>query len=307
MKRPVIGDEKGFVLIVALLVTAVLVIVITEVVQTVQMSVFSVGVKKDSQRAAILAEGGVELASRAIAELNKGKNFLYLSKQDAVRSLPVGDGVLTISIEDEQGKLNPNLIIMANGEVNPEAQAAYERLVKACGYKKALSDALIDWIDKDELPRGDGAEGYDYYRGLNPPYDSKNAPLSSADELRLVKGYDDPGAFASVGGNVTPYTDGRLNINDASSEAIMSLSPDITQELAQRAVDYRTATPFENTADIRKVAGFETIGFAVQGRITVNSALFRIRTRATVGDAVREAESVVDITGKTKVLYWRQR
>lgn len=299
-------NEKGFVLIIALLVTAVLVIVVTEVVQTVHMSIFSVASKKDGQRAAILAEGGVELASRAIPELNKGKNYTYFSKEDAVRVVPVGDGVLTIRIEDEQAKLNPNLMISPNGEVNAEAYAAYERFVKALKFRRNLVDAAVDWIDKDDTPRAEGAESYDYYKGLIPPYVSKNSPLSSVDELKLVKGYDAK-TFDSIGKNITVYTDGRININNASKEALMSLSPDMTPDMADRIVEYRLKKPFEDPADIRKISGLATIGFAVQGKVVVASKVFRVFSRAVVGDTVREAESVVDITGERKILYWRQR
>jgi DNA uptake protein ComE-like DNA-binding protein len=50
-----------------------------------------------------------------------------------------------------------------------------------------IADAIIDWIDADDLPRTNGAED-DYYTGLQPPYHCKNGPLDSLEELLLVRG-----------------------------------------------------------------------------------------------------------------------
>ena len=61
-------------------------------------------------------------------------------------------------------------------------------LITQLGGKPEITDALIDWIDVDNIVTGtDGAEE-EYYKALG--YHCKNGPLDSPDELLLVKGFD---------------------------------------------------------------------------------------------------------------------
>ena len=52
---------------------------------------------------------------------------------------------------------------------------------------ESTADAILDWIDADNVPRELGAES-DYYSGLDPPVRPRNAVPPSLDELLLVRG-----------------------------------------------------------------------------------------------------------------------
>ena len=52
---------------------------------------------------------------------------------------------------------------------------------------QAITDSILDWRDKDDEHRLNGAES-DYYGGLPRPYVAKNARFDSIEELLLVKG-----------------------------------------------------------------------------------------------------------------------
>ena len=54
------------------------------------------------------------------------------------------------------------------------------------GMTEALADALLDWVDTDESPRGFGAEA-EYYETLSPPYAPRNGLPECLDELLLVR------------------------------------------------------------------------------------------------------------------------
>ncbi len=305
MKHEVFS-EKGMALIITLLITAILVAVITEVVYTVHTHAMITESFKDGERAAMLAEGGVRLATMGINEVMKGKIYTALSPDETQQVVPEGDGVLTIRIEDEEGKFPVNSIVFANGETNADRYAAYSRLLDGAGFSDGLADTLADWIDINDEPRAKGAETYDYYMKLSPPYTAKNAPLDSIDEMMLVKGYT-PQVYGKLSPFVTVYSDGMININSAPKEVLMALSGDITGEMADKVIDYRGKNPFQNTADIRKVSGFETIGFSLQDKTTVRSSVFRIFSRAAVGTGIKDVEAVVDTQNGGKVLYWRER
>ena len=70
--------------------------------------------------------------------------------------------------------------------------------------------------------------------------------------------------------------DGRININTAEMPVLMSLNEDITEELAERIIEHRESTPFEQSNHIVKVSGFEAIGIKILNKITTKGHNFRI-------------------------------
>jgi type II secretory pathway pseudopilin PulG len=106
---------------------------------------------------------------------------------------PVAPGVYEqrFGVSDEGGKLNINAMI-AN---DPTGKALYDALMKLPNMTAEVADAIVDWVDADDIPGnpdtgggGTGGAEMAYYEALNPPYKVKNGPLNSLDELLLVKG-----------------------------------------------------------------------------------------------------------------------
>ncbi len=97
-------------------------------------------------------------------------------------NIPLGNGVINYKITDENGKVNLN-------------SASREMLVKtleASGVERGeenstIADSILDWIDKNENHRLNGAES-DYYLSLEPPYEAKNDLFDSLDELLKIRG-----------------------------------------------------------------------------------------------------------------------
>ncbi|HHT9130275.1 MAG TPA: type II secretion system minor pseudopilin GspK [Candidatus Brocadiaceae bacterium] len=300
------SSEKGFALITTLLITAILVAVISEIVYVVYTYTRIAASYRDGQRAASLAEGGIVLAASSIAEIMKGKNYTLLKPEDAVRVVSEGDGVLTLRVEDEQAKLNPNSIISETSAKNMENYAAYSRLLKVLGLKDELAGTLADWIGINKEPKPLGGKPYEYYERTPRPFEEKKELLDSTDEILLARGYM-PEVYKRLSPFLTVYTDGRININTAPKEVIMALSSDITEKMAQGIIGYREKTPFITPSDISKVGGFETTGSTLAGGITVKSSIFRIFSRGSVGEGVREVEAVVNIQAGRTIYFWRQR
>jgi hypothetical protein len=96
--------------------------------------------------------------------------------------LPLGKGFFHYSIRDENGKININT---ATREVLVKALIANGITVGA--EQDTIADSILDWIDKDDQHRINGAES-DYYQSLNPAYPAKNGPLDSLEELLQIKG-----------------------------------------------------------------------------------------------------------------------
>lgn len=96
--------------------------------------------------------------------------------------IPLGNGTIHYRITDENGKVNLN-------------KASRETLIKvlsASGFevgeeRDIIADSILDWIDKDDTHRLNGAEN-DYYQNLSSPYSAKDDFFDSVDELLKVRG-----------------------------------------------------------------------------------------------------------------------
>ena len=302
-------SESGIALLVTLLITALLVVIVTELVFAVHMNTALSGAYRASQRASLVAEGGVRIAGEALGRYTANSSYTYLEGTFDDQLFVDGGILVNVKVSDEHSKVSLKTLLYNNGETNEENYDIYLRLLRNLGLDEDLGETLLDWIDGDENSRSRGAETGDYYSTLSSPYVSKDSPLWSLEELLLVKGYHID-TFMKLKELVTVYTDGKININTAPKEVIMALSGEISEDMAEAVISYRREVPFENTASIRKVDGFDTLGFELQGRIVVSSKLFRVSSKAVIEDHTREVEAVTSIKGgggEGDILYWRER
>ena len=153
---------------------------------------------RDRFKAVTLARAGIQ-AARAILRHDQQLDSQHGAAFDSllevwaapITNFELGDGVLSAKIEDERGKLNVNDL---SYQPDPLARRAkfsqFKRLFNALHLDPTLVDAMADWVDADDLPNGSGAENT-YYLSLKPPYRSRNSPLESLDDLRVVRGFSD--------------------------------------------------------------------------------------------------------------------
>ncbi|RMG56915.1 MAG: hypothetical protein D6713_10710, partial [Deltaproteobacteria bacterium] len=168
-----------------------------------------------------LAEAGV---ARALAEILFRKREKE-SAEDAWRldgTFYEGDmetGRYRVSIRDEAGKV----------DINFAPEVLLRNLIRYGLGRDEIADevvdSILDWRDRDELHRLEGAES-DYYRSLPNPYDAKNGPFSTVEELSMVRGIDDAllfgkGEMTGLLKLVTVHAKtGRVNIASAPEEVL---------------------------------------------------------------------------------------
>jgi general secretion pathway protein K len=297
------GSEKGLALITTLLITVILIILVVELVYAVFIATSRTYNFRDSQRAALLADTGVDVAMVKLEEFIKANPNMVMGEGGVTFNMREGDGLLEINVSDEQGKISLNIVYPDTGVKKDKVYSIYSRLLEVLDKEEYLAETLADWIDADDEPRMNGAEGIDHYQRLASPYTPKNDYLSSVDELMMVKDYTSD-VYTALAPHVTVYSgqsgEPLINVNTANKTVIMALSDDMTEDLAQRIIEYRKETPFKNVTDIKKIPG---VDFDLNN-IMVTSNIYRLRLRAMIGDTVREVEAVVQI-GKG-VLYWRE-
>jgi type II secretory pathway component PulK len=119
-----------------------------------------------------------------------------------------GAGCVSLQITDENRKLPINALRPPNGDENQPPPAVwmsiFQRFFESFQIDPEVVDALIDWLDTGDNPRGTGGAEKSYYQSLPIPYASPNRPMRTPGELRLVKGLADAETLAKLFPGATP-------------------------------------------------------------------------------------------------------
>ena len=227
-------DERGFALIVVLLVVAVVGVVGAEFAYSMRLEAAAVRAYKDGIIGTHLAEAAVAQATREIVADapyvtadEGGLLTFYTRERLELPRLPrekveFGGGHYSYRLSDEEARIN----------LNTSAPDRIDRLLRELGLDKSvrdtIGDSLQDWRDPNDLHRLNGAESEDYYLKLPVPHRAKNANLDSARELLQIRGVtpeiyngapDRPGLAEAV----TVKTAGQININTATPLVLKAL------------------------------------------------------------------------------------
>ena len=310
------SDERGIALLLTLLVLTLLVALILEFDAEARREYRDAATFRDNFKATVLARAAVQAARGVLQQdfLKDKQTGQFFDAPTDVWALPIGnyaigDGLLTAQIEDERGKLNLN-DLAAGGDVNarkPRIQRA-KRLFELLQINPDLVDAIVDWVDQDEVPEPSGAESL-YYQTLRPSYRAANGPLQTLLDLRLIKGIT-PDIIAKLSRAVTVYPqegESKVNLNTANPLVLQALDPRITQAMA---ADIIQARPFKTIQDLDRVSSFEDIGKELRQRnlYDIKSDLFLARMMVKVNEMTRNATVVLQrdpTTGVSKVQYFR--
>ncbi len=314
---PVPSNEKGFVLVTILLVIAILFPLVLAFTSRVQVNLLQAENFRNSVQAVRLSRSGIE---GAIGVLKTDDPTYDTLKDVWAMDLPtfsVAEGRLEVKIKDEDGKIPINLLVQTNGtDVNKDVDQRLRKLISRLGGRPEVVDALIDWIDTDDMVTGAAGAEYDYYKPLG--YASKNGPIDSLDELSMVKGFDKE---LLIDKNLLDYltvaqTDGKVNVNTASSEVLFALLGTQTTTLAQplndsdieELVRHRDEHEFKNIQDVNEVVKISTAQAGnIASLIKVNSAFFTVSSKCTLGRVVYSSEALLQRDGKNiTTVSWRE-
>lgn len=313
MRRP---DERGIALLLALLVLALLVALILEFDTDARREYREAAAFRDNFKATVLTRASVQAAKAVLQQdllRDKQAGQFYDALTDLwafpIQKYAIGDGMLTAQIEDERGKLNLN-DLAAGGDPNARKAKVLrvKRLFELLLVNPDLVDAIVDWVDADDVPEAAGAETL-YYQSLRPSYRAANAPLQTPRELRLIKGMT-PEIVEKLLRYVTVYPqegESRVNINTADVLVLQALDPRITQAMAGEIIQGR---PFKTIQDLDRVGSFAEIGKELRllNIYDVKSNMFSARMSLTVNETTKSGAIVLqrdEATGNSTVRYFR--
>ncbi len=307
-------SQRGFALIITLMVTTLLVALVTEFIREVYVETTLRRSYRDGEQALLMADSGIRGGAKLLQSVLAAQSYSSLNDSWKVMPLHMEDerGVLDLVIEEESGKLNLNIVIPPTGEYSGTYYAGVmTRLLTRLKLPTELIEPLSDWIDENEDPHRSGAEA-NWYQRLKPPYVPRNGPLQTREELRLVKGFTSS-IFEALRPLVTVYSDSPgslvapININTAPPELLLCLDESLTDDLVKRIIDRRKSQPFTAPSELVKVAGLEQIGTRLQTRITTKGAVYRLLATARIGETARTTEAVLRLSGGSpEFLYWRE-
>jgi general secretion pathway protein K len=315
-KRRVRDDEQGVALLLAILVLALLVALILEFDSDARREYREAAAFRDNFKATVLTRAAVQ-AARAVLQQDhlrdKQTGQIYDATTDLwafpINKYAIGDGLMTAQIEDERGKLNLNDLAAA---MDPNAKKTkvgrVKRLFALLVLNPDLVDAIVDWVDADDIPEAAGAESV-YYQSLRPSYRAANAPLQTVRELRLIKGMT-PEIVDKLLQYVTVFPqegESRVNINTADVLVLQSLDPRITQTMAGEIIQSR---PFKTIQELDRVGSFAEIGkeLRILSVYDVKSNIFSAKMTLAVGETTKSGTVVLqrdEATGNSAVRYFR--
>jgi general secretion pathway protein K len=293
--------QKGFVVIVVLCMIICMAVLLLGFNYQSHNNLRAVGDLQKSAQALNCAKAGLNIAIAAIKDVEDTpiykKSLNLLSEEN---TFDIDDGNCSITITEENGKLNVNLLKDKNGKPNRTRIDQLLRLIdllntEEAGYSRigyGLVPSIIDWTDSDDqvthLPfikyENSGAESA-YYGNLETPYRCRNASLDVTDELLPVKGITQD-VFERMRDYVTVYGNGRVNINHASKLVIESLSEKMDVVLAQMIIDRRRIQPFNSITELRDVPGMtDSIYNSIRKTAIVGSTnqYYHVTSRGNVG------------------------
>ncbi|MDD5205716.1 MAG: type II secretion system minor pseudopilin GspK, partial [Desulfobacterales bacterium] len=305
------------VLVVTLLVTFLLAALVLSFSDETDVELSLSGFFRDNDLAYHSARSGVQAALAALHEAREknekeGMNDLGMDAMDIHLGEEKSVAVKTI---DESGKVNLNLLVNAGGEIDEDLALQIRRLFRILGLGEERVDALLDWLDQDDIERMHGAEA-NYYRTLEQPYDCANGFFQTPAQFRLVKGFSEKdlsenGVPKDPAHYLTLYSDGKININTASAEVLQSLSERLDVSAAEAIIEYRKAKPFQSVTDLGNVPGLSSeVMSGVTAWLTVKSSAVSIEARGTYREASCTIQAVAlmeEDVARPRLIHWEVR
>lgn len=301
-------NEKGSATILTLLVSAVMI--------TVGIG-FNWLVKEH-----IMASQGLRAKAEAMVEARSVYDTLMysmltgeISRGEIVPGEGVkllGAGAIPLGLKTVQLKENLYLSVRdSNGLMSVVSMNidAFRRLLKISGAEDRTIDTIIDsyldWIDRDDLSRINGAESA-YYRAEGRPYKPGNMPVQYIEELSFIKGLP-PEVLKKMEPHLTMLPSTGFNPNTADDE-VLTAYLDLSSEALAALKAYMADRPVTSDPELFSITGRMSGGG--EGVHFLPSRFFDIAIKAGSPRTVYTLTVGIDMRPKPnepyRVIYWRE-
>lgn len=217
--------------------------------------------------------------------------------------LPTDGSLIAVSIRDAQALFNLNNLVRNSAPSGADI-AMFRKLLEAQGLDPALSEAVLDWIDTNSDKQPGGAEDIDYL-AQQPPYRAANQPLTSIDELRLVRGFsakiiDALRPHVTVLPEPTP-----INVNTAPAAVLVAMFPNLNATTLQPLLQQRETQSFQDTGQFLQQLPPGTP--APQVAYGVRTGYFLVTLNVKTGRLERRSEALIARPdGRPAAVIWQR-
>ena len=290
--------EDGIALLVVLLTITLLTIVVVEFTQSAEVETHFAMSSRNALQAFYLARSGVNVGEALLAQdakinHNESEEDIW---ERPLPPLPVGDGTVSLRVQDEARRLNLNMLSVGSVAQLNVRRSIFGHLFDVLGVDKRILAAIVDWIDADDEPSTDppGAERA-YYLGLTPPVVARNGPMLTMRELMQVRGMT-PTLYARLEDFVTvlPPDTVKVNVNTAPAEVLSAILETLGADpgVVARVISVRREHAFNTPTELGpNVSGWPTTG--TDAFIATTSSYFRIDAVGEVNDVARGITAIV--------------
>jgi general secretion pathway protein K len=229
-------SEEGVVLIIVLIIIAILTTLAVDLIYFTHIDTEISANTRDEIKSRYIAKSGVYVIAGTMKNKPLEEITIFASTRGGesgdskgywtiqIPFLPFQDGSLSMKVIDERSKINLNaLVSQTTNNVDRQVLAELNELFRMLGVDENKSSlfisSLTNWLDRPiSGKRNDqdtGGANADYYAGLENPYQIKDGPLDSVEEIRLINGMDE-GFFNLIKDYVTVYpADKKINFSTA--------------------------------------------------------------------------------------------
>lgn len=190
--------ESGMALLTVLLLAMVMSLLVVAMLDDIRFGLRRTANAEHVAQARWHALGVESLARQRIAELSRGDGIDPRLWRGRPLSFATEGGTVHARIDDGSRCFNLNSVVEGVAEQWQRRELGvrqYLALLDALEFPadqaETMADALVDWIDSDQVRSPRGAEDAAYL-GLQPPYRTSATLLADASELRAIHGYPAP-------------------------------------------------------------------------------------------------------------------
>jgi general secretion pathway protein K len=257
-------NNRGVALLLAVAVISLLIAVTVQFSKEMRQELMSSANALSINTLEIMAKSGYNLAEAVLRADGSKEEVASHTLQDSWATLKDQEisqlyqaATLDIAIRDLSGRVQLNSLLGSSDGGDDAIAQKTAILLKNLLLSEDLPEvtteqadlivkAIQDWIDSDDEER-EGIESTEssFYRGLQPPYASKNGPMEFIEELLLIRGiskllYYGNEEFAGLRDLVTVHgTDGTINLNTAPKAVLKAISPSMNEDFATQLITFR--------------------------------------------------------------------
>ncbi|MFC1867513.1 type II secretion system minor pseudopilin GspK [Thermodesulfobacteriota bacterium] len=306
----VLKDDRGVALILTIAIISIIVTLTLHFNAAMRSEFYAAANLRDEIRLGYIARSGFNCALAVIykdaqetSHDSVHETWAHSKKFSSYSGSLFDEGRFEVLITDLTGKIPINQLFTKNGD---QEEKILVRLLTSEYFNiepeeaEDIVDSIKDWIDGDnEITEFGGAED-SYYMALAPPYRCRNAPLTSLEELLLVKGITKELFYGSlekpgISNHLTVHGNGAININTADPLVLRSLSADIDPETVEEIVAYRE----DEENDLSNYSWYKTAlgtneDIISPDLITTRSSYFEIKSKGIKDNMIKEIKGVVE-------------